>query len=162
MKLKTLAFASMFAVASTGVMANDVVTNPAVIGGTAYFGALHTDNLDFTDIFTFTVAGSVKANSSMITIGSGLQNIDFLSADLNGTPLTLSPNGFAEFGTLGDTLLTGPLVLTVKGKSAAAGGTFASYSGTMNVTAVPEPETYAMMLAGLGIVGFLARRRRSV
>ena len=28
------------------------------------------------------------------------------------------------------------------------------------VTAVPEPETYAMMLAGLGALGFLARRRR--
>jgi hypothetical protein len=26
--------------------------------------------------------------------------------------------------------------------------------------AVPEPETYAMLLAGLGIVGFVARRRR--
>jgi hypothetical protein len=28
------------------------------------------------------------------------------------------------------------------------------------VAAVPEPETYAMMLAGLGAVGFIARRRR--
>jgi len=28
------------------------------------------------------------------------------------------------------------------------------------VGAVPEPETYALMLAGLGIVGFIARRRR--
>jgi hypothetical protein len=28
------------------------------------------------------------------------------------------------------------------------------------VAAVPEPETYAMMLAGLGVVGFIARRRR--
>ena len=27
------------------------------------------------------------------------------------------------------------------------------------VTAVPEPETYAMMLAGLGLVGFMSRKR---
>jgi hypothetical protein len=30
----------------------------------------------------------------------------------------------------------------------------------MSVTAVPEPETYAMMLAGLGLMGFMARRRK--
>ena len=37
--------------------------------------------------------------------------------------------------------------------------------GTINfapLTPVPEPETYALMLAGLGAVGFVARRRRSV
>ncbi|MDP1658872.1 MAG: PEP-CTERM sorting domain-containing protein [Methylotenera sp.] len=28
------------------------------------------------------------------------------------------------------------------------------------VAAVPEPETYAMMLAGLGLMGFVARRRK--
>jgi hypothetical protein len=28
------------------------------------------------------------------------------------------------------------------------------------VSAVPEPETYAMMLAGLGLMGFVARRRK--
>lgn len=33
---------------------------------------------------------------------------------------------------------------------------------TMMITAVPEAETYAMMLAGLGLVGFAAARRRSV
>jgi hypothetical protein len=25
---------------------------------------------------------------------------------------------------------------------------------------IPEPETYAMLLAGLGLMGFVARRRR--
>jgi hypothetical protein len=30
----------------------------------------------------------------------------------------------------------------------------------INLTSVPEPETYAMMLAGLGLMGFVARRRK--
>ena len=29
------------------------------------------------------------------------------------------------------------------------------------VAAVPEPQTYAMMLGGLGLLGFMARRKRS-
>ena len=32
----------------------------------------------------------------------------------------------------------------------------------LQITAVPEPETYAMMLAGLGLMGFVARRRKAV
>lgn len=31
---------------------------------------------------------------------------------------------------------------------------------TANVAAVPEPETYAMLLAGLGVMGLIARRQR--
>jgi hypothetical protein len=32
-------------------------------------------------------------------------------------------------------------------------------SGGIVLAAIPEPETYAMMLAGLGLMGFIARRR---
>ena len=33
------------------------------------------------------------------------------------------------------------------------------YNGSISVAAVPEPETYAMLLAGMGVMGFIARRR---
>lgn len=35
-----------------------------------------------------------------------------------------------------------------------------SFSLTSGVSAVPEPETYAMLLAGLGLTGLIARRRK--
>jgi len=34
--------------------------------------------------------------------------------------------------------------------------------GSMEVTVVPEPEAYAMLLAGLGLVGVMARRRQRI
>ncbi len=40
-------------------------------------------------------------------------------------------------------------------------GDFALHTaGGPDILAVPEPETYAMMLAGLGLMGFVARRRK--
>lgn len=139
--------------------ANNVTNDIALVGGTNFFGALHSDDLDFTDRFNFTIDGAVSANVSLVTIGEGASNIDFLSADLNGVALTLSPNGFFETGSLGNTDLTGPLVLTVRGRSGATGGTYASYSGTINVTIIPEPSTAFLM--GFGLVGLAIGARRA-
>ena len=36
-----------------------------------------------------------------------------------------------------------------------------SFTNTRSVQVVPEPETYALMLAGLGVVGALARRHKA-
>ena len=34
------------------------------------------------------------------------------------------------------------------------------YADNFTITPIPEPETYAMLLAGLGLLGFTARRRK--
>jgi len=58
-------------------------------------------------------------------------------------------------------------VIEFDNNGATAGGTseyglWTLQGGTLtySVAAVPEAETYAMMLAGLGLVGFMVRRRR--
>jgi hypothetical protein len=83
---------------------------------------------------------------------------------------------YNSFGSIGDTLD----MYVVRGASSASGtlkGGFAQLLGAtdqavtamvyvgdqgeyrLQISAVPEPETYAMLLAGLGLIGFAARRR---
>ncbi|MCB1927390.1 MAG: PEP-CTERM sorting domain-containing protein [Rhodocyclaceae bacterium] len=42
---------------------------------------------------------------------------------------------------------------------APSGPKFSSYSFESHVTAVPEPHAYALFLAGIGMIGFAAKRR---
>jgi hypothetical protein len=135
---------------------------------TASFGVTHHVGGAFTDTFTFSPSvGPSFVDGSLVTIGfNWKQNIDFTSADLNGNPLSLSPNGAIEGGGLFPVSASGILVLTVhgiagNGRDVPVG---ASYSGTLNVNPmpVPEPETYALMLGGLGAIAFVARRRKNV
>lgn len=48
-------------------------------------------------------------------------------------------------------------VNTILGKKA---GKDASFEGTLTISPVPEPATTALLLAGLGMIGFVGRRRR--
>jgi hypothetical protein len=60
------------------------------------------------------------------------------------------------------TLAAGAYTLQIKGTVAGLAG--GSYAGVLNITnpvaAVPETESYAMLIAGLAMMGFISRRRK--
>jgi hypothetical protein len=59
------------------------------------------------------------------------------------------------------TLNAGVYAFEVSGTiSGLVAGQPASYTGNLQVTPVPEPETYTLVLAGLGVMGVVARRRK--
>ncbi len=98
-----------------------------------------------------TTTNGAKADphhSTAVTWEGGVTDIWLPLADLTAGPLvfsytSLSGPGYAGFQGLGD---EGWGVNSVKFVTAP----------------VPEPQTYALMLAGLGVVSFVARRRRGI
>jgi hypothetical protein len=182
-KLLTTAAAAAAIAISTSANAAIVITNPSpavytppdtggFIGEVApSAGATASTVTPFTDIFTFSIAGSPGSTNAQVgtILLNGIQNINFTSITLDGNPFTLtSAVGAAEqwaccgVGGLSSVLLgvgTHNITLTGNLLGAAAG----SYSGTLNiqtVPAVPEPATWAMMLLGFGATGLMIRRRR--
>jgi len=179
MKLKSILIAGLLAASSLGAQAEDLSTNatltgiPNLSGG---FSLTHLWSGLFTDTITFTPAPPAGVvDAGIWTIGFGTANIDFLSASLNGNPLTLvqvPPSGpfagYIEAGGLLPTAMAGPLTLIVHGYAGPDPintdlkiPVSATYTGSINVRPVPEPETYGMLLGGLGILAFLSRRRKT-
>ncbi len=174
LKLRMFALASMLALSSLSSVAYATapqgpgpvtLTNSTGHTWTAAIG--NTPDLGpFTDMFTFSplaTPGSVATSTLVNTSSSGMENIDFLGADLNGTLLTsghytpVPGTVYNYVTTLSAAAVTGPLVLTIHGVNTTGG----SYGGdlTLTMAPVPEPETYAMLLGGMGILAFLARKR---
>jgi len=117
----------------------------------------------FTDIWTFTVdpPGATAATSATNVALFGGGGIASFAGMLASVPLDLTivnspPVVVSLLSGFAGMLTPGNYSLTISGNA----GSGASYGGNVVLTPIPEPETYALMLAGLGVVGFVAARRR--
>jgi hypothetical protein len=157
--------------------------NPFILGvaGTALTTLDVTLNLansgSFYDFATFAVAsagpGTVGGNPVTSTIGLTI-NSEYSSFSVALYQGDLAPSGnpnstanlVATFasptsgGSYTANLMTGNYFFYISGTGFAY-NTQPGYHVELSAAAVPEPETYALMFAGLGIVGFLAKRRKN-
>lgn len=165
MKLSAIALAAAL-LASTGAYAEDLISNVNLGGDaldllTASFGVTHLASGDFHDTFNFTPTyGDWYVDSSLVTIGFRPESdIDFVYAEINNRSLLLSPTGIYEYAVMLQEPISGPLVMHVYGTVHGMADASASYAGTINIMPVPEPATYGMLMGGLGVLAWLARRR---
>jgi hypothetical protein len=91
-------------------------------------------------------SGTTLLSSQSILLGAinSWTSIAFGLAGISSLVITGSSAGFSPFGI--DNLAFGNIVSGIG-------------QLPVEVTAIPEPGTYAMLLAGLGLLGFVARRR---
>lgn len=165
---KTILAALMLGMAAQ-VHAADFTTELGVLPqapGIASGTITHSDSVAFTDTFNFSMPSSglsaLLADFEITFNAQNLYDIDSLTAALyNGSNASGSWIGsLAGSGT--DQVNDSFGLTTGNNYSIRVSGTPIGSVGGMYVyaftTAVPEAQTYAMMLAGLALVGFMARR----
>lgn len=140
--------------------------NPVAADGMQYL-ELNTESLSSTYQTIATTAGGTYALSFAYsgrpdTPGgaSSLMNVYWGSTLLTPTALVGNTGGTWQTYNQNLTALGASTVLRFESIGPVSAPTYGSYLDNVSVmAAVPEPETYAMMLLGLGLLGFMARRK---
>ncbi|MEO7008708.1 MAG: PEP-CTERM sorting domain-containing protein [Caldimonas sp.] len=154
---------------------------PATITGTLSSGVQGTLESLLAGTATFTYLGNESGNSNLFTFTLGPQTLT--EANAIGTSVTgaigagalgfsfTDTNTASTFFNGSSALVYVPNVNTSSygnfqyvigfNDNGSSDGDFDDFVVGVNVAAaVPEPETYALMLAGLGALGFVSRRRQ--
>jgi hypothetical protein len=165
----TLAGAALAPVAAQAADVSQAAQTITLTAGTNYFGHSFAGGVGdtFSDRYNFTTSGINNLGSLVSAFSptmlddikiSGLWLYNSANMSLGGTQVL---DGQVDLWTLATShLAADSYYLLVKGELLSASPS--SYAGTLTVTPVPEPETYGMLLAGLGLVGYLARRRGAI
>ncbi len=142
-------------------VANSTVTCPGATLDSAIvtFSGLGNEALDFSAYLTGAILGVTFNSSGEV---SGL-NTSFIGS-VQST--TLPSNEYFNLLFSGSSVLLSymsgphdsPGCAFIPGSDCGSSVTAPGHG--LTITLVPEPSTYVMLLAGLGMVGFLARRRR--
>lgn len=164
MPLKTLlAILSVLALGAANPSSSSAATFIFFNGMTGVFGNDRVDAPAFDDVIDIgpLAAGAYRISGTLSSTyqdgAEALQDIDFTSVTLNGTPLTIGSTGRYEFRYIGDVLSRGSNLFSIRGNA----GTNASYAGTIDVAAVPEPSAWMMMLIGFGAIAYVMRGRQT-
>ncbi len=172
MKPKYFVAASMLALAASA-FAQEAAPIPLVLTSTGGGNFSTTFERTVTglavDIFSFTpptFAGNVSV--SLVPVSG---SINFFAALLNGQGFSFDPDsGQSRFDFQASVRADTPLdleVLVFGGNVESLAESAGTYRGTITanaVAAIPEPQTYALLLAGLAVIGVMrrsARRRRA-